>query len=78
MARSSSATSRGDAEGWKRGVGHYSSNYAKFDRPEDSKKVRQRVVNDDRVESLERPGPVSRGGPPRFKPKTGPLTNGAN
>jgi hypothetical protein len=72
------AEARNDKEGWKRGVGHYSNDYAKFTRPEDSKKVRQRVVNDDRDASLERPGPVSRGGPPRYKPKTGPLTNGAN
>ena len=69
---------RNDAEGWKRGVGNYSDNYAKFDHTQDSKAVKAFGDKIDATSGNGAPGPVSRGGPPRYKVKTGPLTNGGN
>ena len=76
MVKSSSARSSGDNEGWKRGAGPYSRDYAKLDRPEDKVKARERITQVDRDEAT---GPVSRGGPPRYAPKNKApeaLTNG--
>ena len=67
-----------DEFGWKRGVGPYSGNYAKFDSPKD----RTRVVSmDSKLDMDSRhgySGPVSKGGPPRYPRKSGPITNGGN
>ena len=59
-----------DAEGWKRGVGPYSKNYAKFTDP--SLNDRPRKLDEGAIfgPQTEQPGPVSRGGPPRYAPKT--------
>jgi hypothetical protein len=67
-----------DKDGWKRGVGAYSGDYAKFDRPEDynRKSVRAKIQQVDKDEPT---GVVSKGGPPRYAPKNkapGALTNG--
>ena len=65
------AKARDDDSGWKRGAGVYSRNYAKPDRPEDSTTIKSMAA---KLESDNSPsGPVSRGGPPRFKPKTAPI-----
>lgn len=69
------AQAKNDKDGWKRGAGAYSRDYVKFDRPEDRKSIKG--VEKDGPE-IQRTGPVSRGGPPRYKPKHGPQTNGAN
>ena len=60
-----------DEFGWKRGVGAYSSDYAKFDSP--SLNAKPRKLDEGAIfgAETEQPGPVSRGGPPRFKPKGG-------
>lgn len=72
------AGARDDEYGWKRGVGAYSSNYAKFDHPIDKKSVKSLDTALMSRANSEKPGPVSKGGPPRYRPKTGPRTNGGN
>jgi hypothetical protein len=95
---------RDDENGWKRGVGAYSSNYAKFDSPEDKKSIRSLDSALMSGQNTFKTGPVSErsggggkpivkanilapdkiggakqgGGPPRYRPKSGPITNGAN
>ena len=60
-----------DEFGWKRGVGAYSSDYAKFDSPALNKPSRKLDEGAIFGPETEQPGPVSRGGPPRFRPKGG-------
>jgi len=67
-----------DEFGWKRGVGPYSGNYAKFDHPQDGKAVKPMFGKLDMDSKHGYSGPVSKGGPPRYRPKSGPLTNGGN
>jgi hypothetical protein len=93
-----------DEFGWKRGVGAYSGDYAKFDRPEDKKGIRSLDSALMSGQNTFKTGPVSErsggggkpivkanilapdkirgaaqgGGPPRYRPKSGPITNGAN
>lgn len=63
-------------DGWKQGVGPYSGNYAKFDRPVDRESITSNYDWLMEAAQRDRPGPVSKGGPPRHKPKTSPDTNG--
>ena len=69
---------RNDAEGFKRGLGAYSEASTKLFSASDSKAVKAYGDKIDATSGNGAPGPVSRGGPPRFKPKTGPQTNGGN
>ncbi len=65
-----------DAEGWKRGLGHYSKDDPAFAKPKhsyDLPGVKHIKAKSDISEGA--PGPVSRGGPPRYKAKTGPISN---
>lgn len=57
-----------DEFGWKRGLGAYSEASTKLMSP--TLNAGKSVVNVDKF-SNDQPGPVSRGGPPRFKPKGG-------
>lgn len=85
MPKSISARSSGDKEGWKRGAGPYSRDYAKFDRPQDRTDRRSLGEWDEKLgagfsNDLAYPGKLPQGhsgkGPPRYKPKTGPQTLG--
>jgi hypothetical protein len=67
-----------DEFGWKRGVGPYSGNYAKFDSPKDKTAIRKMEGSIDADSKHGWSGPVSRGGPPRYPRKSGPITNGGN
>ena len=86
MVKSSSARSPGDNRSPtdNRGVGAYSRDYAKFDRPEDKVSARERIVDTDKTapgnyEKGERygvaplTGKIDQGyfgkGPPRYAPK---------
>lgn len=70
------AKARDDDNGWKRGVGHYSTNYAKFDQPVvkgGNHLLEAKVMS---AANTDRPGAVSHGGPPRHKAKTASITYG--
>ena len=60
-----------DEFGWKRGLGAYSGTGVKFDSPALNKPSRKLDEGAIFGPETEKPGPVSRGGPPRFKPKGG-------
>ncbi len=71
-----------DATGWKRGLGHYSKDDAAFGSPKhtyDSYSVgsMEKALNQNGPSGPMLPGgrPVSKGGPPRYKAKRGPIAN---
>jgi hypothetical protein len=62
-----------DATGYERGCGAYSATSIKLAHPRHIPPV-QSV--DGKGGNLSKPSAVSKGGPPRYKPKSGPITNG--
>ena len=60
-----------DEFGWKRGLGAYSEANPKLVSPTINAKSRKLDEGAIFGPETEQPGPVSRGGPPRFKPKGG-------